>query len=198
MLRKLNRDGIAITSASALFGGDDDLKELKAAVDRLQDDLAERLDAARLAANDPDASGKKPFFFRLLGDTDPLLIDDGLRADNVYVRYPLQGPIPRIADAYFRMYARLYDYNVWYNFATQLPPRQSQRCRQHLPTGPRTQGDCQRDARPTSGPHHGSTRRVRRAGTRRRVSGSARLHHVAAASGSADGDTPVAMSIPKR
>ena len=126
VLRALNRDGIAITSVSALFGGDDNLKELKAAVDRLKDDLADRLATARAVASDPDAKGEKPFVIRLLGETAPLLADDALRTNEIYLRYPLQDPIPRIVDAYFGMCALLHDYNVWYNFATRLPPRQSQ------------------------------------------------------------------------
>ena len=126
VLKDLDRDGIAITSVSALFAGDGYLKELNAAVDQLEDELAEPLAAARAAANAPEAEGKKPFVFKLLGKKPPLRAKEVPQTNDVYLRYPLQDPISRIADAYFGMYARLHHYNVWCNFATQLPARQSQ------------------------------------------------------------------------
>ena len=126
VLRDLNRDGIALTSVSALFADGGHLQALQAAAYDVQERMAESLVVAQEAANDPNAGDRKPFVVPLLGDTGPRLAAEAPRPASVFARYPLQDPISRIADAYFSMYARLHHYNVWRNFATRLPARESQ------------------------------------------------------------------------
>ena len=126
VLRDLNRDGVALTSIAALFADDGRLQALQAAAEDLQDRMAESLATAREAASDSGAAGKKPFVVALLGDIGPRLAAEAPRPTDLFARYPLQDPISRIADAYFGMYARLHHYNLWRNFATRLPARESQ------------------------------------------------------------------------
>nr|MBA3442989.1 hypothetical protein [Pyrinomonadaceae bacterium] len=87
--------------------------ELSAAVEGLEYEQREQLAAARTAADDRDGKQKKTFIFPLLGERPTLDPSD------VYVRFALQKPIPRIANAYFGMYTRLRFYNVWHTFTTQ-------------------------------------------------------------------------------
>lgn len=120
VLADLNRDGIAITSAHTLLGAGSCYDELGAAVDGLEKDLTNRLKAARTAADDADAVGRKTFIVELLG-ARPVL-----DPNTVYARFALQKPILQIANAYFGMYTWLRYYNVWHTFATQGPARESQ------------------------------------------------------------------------
>lgn len=97
VLKDLNRNGVAMTSTGA----------------------------ARAAADGRDAPSReenfeKVFLFPLLGDR-PVL-----DANDIHVRFALQKPILRIANAYFGMYGRLRYYNVWHNFPTQSQARASQ------------------------------------------------------------------------
>jgi hypothetical protein len=115
----LNRDGVAITNASALVGTHA-FDELKAEVDKLEKDLGDSLATARTAASDPEAIGSKTFNVELLGSR-PVL-----DPDSIYARFALQDPILQIANAYFGMYTRLRYYNVWHTFATQSQARESQ------------------------------------------------------------------------
>lgn len=118
VLKDLDRYGIAITSANTLLGSDSLYGELRGAAYRLERDMAKEIAAARAAAYDP--GGHKGFIFSLLGDRP------ALEANAVYARFALQEPILQIANAYFGMHTRLRYFNVWYTFATQVPPRDSQ------------------------------------------------------------------------
>ena len=125
VLEDLNRDGVAMTSAGALLGPSSCFNELDEAVDKLKHDLADQLAAGRAAAHGRDAPSReenfeKVFLFPLLGDR-PVL-----DANDIHVRFALQKPILRIANAYFGMYGRLRYYNVWHNFPTQSQARASQ------------------------------------------------------------------------
>ena len=118
VLSELNRNGVAVTSVQALLGADSCYSELEAAVARLERDLSEQIAATREAANRAD--GWKTYLLELLG-RHPLL-DPG----SIYARFALQPDILRIANAYFGMHTRLRLYNVWRNFVTVTPPRNSQ------------------------------------------------------------------------
>lgn len=113
VLEDLNRDGVAMTSAGALLAQDSCYHELTETVGGLERKLAEHLGAARAAAHDQTViDQKKNYLFPLLGER-PVL-----DTDSVYVRFALQKPILRIANAYFGMYIRLRHYNVLHTFTT--------------------------------------------------------------------------------
>jgi len=98
--------------SESLFG------ELKATVDELENDLSDQIARARAAANDPE--GWKTFLLELLGKR-PVL-----DPNSIHVRFALENPILQIANAYFGMRTVLRYYNVWHNFPTRLPARDSQ------------------------------------------------------------------------
>jgi hypothetical protein len=115
----LNRDGVAVTSVGALLNGNTWFGELQNAVTTLEKENADRLAAVKRAC-DKGAIGQKAFNVELLGENpvlDPL---------TVYARFALQGPLLRVANAYFGMYTRLRYYNIWHTFATASEARESQ------------------------------------------------------------------------
>lgn len=118
VLAELNRNGIAITSAGALFGANSLYPELTAAIEGLERSLATRIAQAQAEAENPE--NHKSYIFNMLGDSPPLDPHD------IHVRFALQKPVLQIANAYFGMYTRLRYYNVWHTFATRIPPRDSQ------------------------------------------------------------------------
>jgi hypothetical protein len=120
VLTDLNRDGVAMTTSEALLGPDSMFGELETTVNELELSLADRIAAARRAANDSESIGQKTFIYELLGNRPKL------DPHSVYARFGLQKPILQIANAYLGMYSRLSDYNVWHNFVTQVDPRESQ------------------------------------------------------------------------
>jgi hypothetical protein len=119
VLDALNRDGIAITSVSALLGKSALFQELQTAVERAERDCAAEIEALRRQANDPRI-GAKTFLFQLLGDRPKLDVQ------GVWARFALQDGILNIANAYFGMFTRLRDYNVWRTFVTSGEARESQ------------------------------------------------------------------------
>jgi len=121
VLKDLNRDGIAMASVESLFGEKSCYDELASSVERLELERVAELAAARETANREDASRtEKSFILPLLGPR-PLL-----DITNVWVRFALQKPLLRVANAYFGMYTRLRYYNVWHTFTTRGESRSSQ------------------------------------------------------------------------
>lgn len=123
VLNDLNRDGIAVTSVSELFGGgenDGNFAELEAAVRELLENRAAELNDLKLAANDEKAIGNKTFNVELLGS------EVNFDPESIFARFALQNVFLNIADAYFGMLVKLRYYNVWYTFATRSKPRESQ------------------------------------------------------------------------
>ncbi len=119
ILRDLNRDGIATTTAAALFGADPGYAELEAAVHAIEREQAGELEARRKAANQT-GSEHKSFIYELLGPR-PML-----DTNTPYARFALNDRILQIANAYFGMYTRLREYNVWHTFVSSAGARQSQ------------------------------------------------------------------------
>src|SRR5439155_21226147 len=115
----LNRDGVAMTSASALLGWESCFDELSAEVTHLQDSLRDEIAAARSEAEAVEI-GKKTFHLQYLGSTP------ALDPECIYARFALQPSILRIANAYFGMLTRMRYYNVWHNFPSQAQARESQ------------------------------------------------------------------------
>lgn len=120
VLGDLNRDGIAITSANALLGPVSLFDEVDGTVMRMEEERAAELDELRRAASDTSSLASKAYLCELLGTTPPL------ETGSVFARFALQDPILDVANAYFGMYTRMRQYNVWHNFVNQAPPRQSQ------------------------------------------------------------------------
>lgn len=116
----LNRDGIAVTSAQALFGPNSCFDELCESFDRLQHSLKDQVTEAREQAASCKDAGEKSFIFEYLG-TEPVL-----NLSEIYARFALNQNILRIANAYLGMHTRLRYYNIWHTFATQDEPRESQ------------------------------------------------------------------------
>jgi hypothetical protein len=120
VLESLNRDGVAITSASALFGSNSSYEELTTSVVKTQHELAAKIEAARLESHSNGALGTKSFIHPLLGERPTL------DPQSVYARFALQNSVLKIANAYLGMCARLRYYNVWHTFVSGGEPRQSQ------------------------------------------------------------------------
>lgn len=120
VLTSLNRDGLAITSASALLGSSACYSKLNDAIDRLELEQAAQLAQARRQADVADKIGDKTFVLQLLGEK-PLF-----EPESVYARFALQPPILQIANAYFGMYTRLRYYDVWHTLTTKTDARESQ------------------------------------------------------------------------
>jgi hypothetical protein len=120
VLADLNRDGIAITSAKALFGQDLCFDELCQAFDRLQLSVSDHLSRARENAFSTEEVGEKSFIFEYLGHS-PVL-----DPREVYARFALHENVLQIANAYLGMHTRLRYYNIWHTFATQAEARESQ------------------------------------------------------------------------
>jgi hypothetical protein len=119
VLHDLNRDGIAITTADALFGADRAYADLAAEVERLEREQAPQLEAIR-NANGSGRAVEKSFLHELLGprpELDPT---------TPCARFALNQRILRIANAYFGMYTRLRTYNVWHTFVSSTDAKQSQ------------------------------------------------------------------------
>ena len=121
VLRELNRDGVAITSARDLLGTDSCYPQLEAAVAKLEEDLSEKLAARRTVAETQETGENvKLYLVELLGERPRLDPND------IFVRFALQPSILRLANAYVGMYTHLSYFNVWHNFATHREAIHSQ------------------------------------------------------------------------
>ena len=121
VLTELQDKGVAITSADKLLGKQSAFEELNSAVERLERyDLADKIAALRVHADDETGILEKTFILSLLGD------EPELDPQSVYARFGLQKPVLQLANAYFGMYTRLRYYNIRHTFATRGRARQSQ------------------------------------------------------------------------
>jgi hypothetical protein len=120
VLGDLKRDGVARSTVSALPGDGASFTELSRRVERLEEELAGPIAAARAEALTRESIGEKTFIFDLLGEHPPF------DPESVFARFALQPAILGLANAYFGMYTRLRYYNVWHTFVTQAPARESQ------------------------------------------------------------------------
>ncbi|MDX2041253.1 MAG: phytanoyl-CoA dioxygenase family protein [Acidobacteriota bacterium] len=119
ILSELNQNGIAISSVDKLLPDSSLFAEMCREVEQLELAFADRLAAARVAANQ-DTESLKTFIFKLLGEV-PVL-----DPQSVYARFALQQEILHIANAYFGMFTQLRYYNVWHTLASQSRARESQ------------------------------------------------------------------------
>jgi hypothetical protein len=129
VLDTLNTDGIAITSVPRLLADESLFRELQDTVATAERERAAEIEALRKKANHPEI-GSNTFLVQFLGDRPKLDVN------SIYARFALQNSILDIANAYFGMYTRLRDYNVWRTFVTSGQARESQlwhRDREDLP-----------------------------------------------------------------
>jgi hypothetical protein len=121
VLQTLNRQGVAVTSASRLLGASPLFDELSRAVDARERQMADAIDRARAgAAGTNPGAVQKEFIFPLLGERPTLDTSD------IHLRFALETPLLAIANAYFGMYTRLKYYNVWHTFTTRGDAHSSQ------------------------------------------------------------------------
>jgi hypothetical protein len=120
VLRELNRNGVAITSARDFLGTDSCYPQLEAAVAKLEQDLAGKLAARRTIAETQTQEDIKLYLLELLGERPRLDPND------IFVRFALQHSILRLANAYVGMYTHLRYFNVWHNFTTRREAAHSQ------------------------------------------------------------------------
>ncbi len=120
VLKALNREGVAMTSAEALLGPGSCYHELCSTVEDLQATLAAEIIKAQTSADEAGAVGEKKFILEYLGRNPRF--DSG----SVYARFALQRNILGIANAYLGMRSRLRYYNVWHTLPTKRDPRESQ------------------------------------------------------------------------
>jgi hypothetical protein len=120
VLGDLQRDGVAMTSVSALLGSDDLLVEMQQAAAQLEQDKIEEITATREAAAARGDVGKKTYLVELLGGiatADPC---------SPWARVALAPGVRSVSNGYFGMLTQVRDYNVWRNVASDSPLRESQ------------------------------------------------------------------------
>ena len=120
VLAALQRDGVAVSSVSALLGSDDLLREMQQAAAVLEEQKAEQLAATRRAAADRGHVGQKTYLVELLGSiptADPC---------SPWARMALSPQVRGVANGYFGMLTQVRDYNVWRNVRSDSPLRESQ------------------------------------------------------------------------
>jgi Phytanoyl-CoA dioxygenase (PhyH) len=115
VLDSLRCNGIAITTVEDL-GVQDAFNELDKAVWTLEATLSNTINQAR---EQVDAPGFKTYLLELLGPRPVLDPKD------IFVRFGLQPVILSLVNSYFGMYVRLRSFNVWHNFPSGSPPRNS-------------------------------------------------------------------------
>jgi hypothetical protein len=120
LVAMLNQDGIAVTSVDDLLGHSLEFKELYLTVADLLEDKKEEIAALKLNADEAVSIGNKTFNLEALGSE--LSFDP----ESVFARFALNRTFLNIADAYFRMRAKLRYYNVWYTAASASTARESQ------------------------------------------------------------------------
>ena len=120
VLADLQRDGVAVSSVSALLGSDDCLVEMRQAAAALEGQKATERAAAREAARARGQVGQKTYLVELLGSiptADPC---------SPWARFALAPPVRSVANGYFGMVTQVRDYNVWRNVRSETPLRESQ------------------------------------------------------------------------
>ena len=120
VLEDIQRDGVAVTSVSALLGSDDLLVEMQQAAGELERQHADELATAREAAAARGDVGQKTYLVELLGSiatADPC---------SPWARMALAPAVRSVANGYFGMLTQVRDYNVWRNVASDSPLRESQ------------------------------------------------------------------------
>ena len=120
ILNQLNRDGIALSSINNLLTNCSEFNKLGSAVEGILESRRDEIAELETSAADTTKIGSKTFNLELLGSE--LTFD----SSDIFSSFALSPALLNIANAYLRMYAQLRYYNVWYTFATNTAPRESQ------------------------------------------------------------------------
>ena len=120
IVSSLMRDGIAITSAVDLLGSSTEIDDLERETRKQLDERSDEISELRSKAVCDTEVGSKTFNLELLGSV--LTFDPA----SIFARFALNHSMINIANAYFRMRARLRYYNVWLTFASHSDARESQ------------------------------------------------------------------------
>ena len=120
ILTELDANGVAVTTAQQLFGGQSIYDDLAITVDRMEQENASVLEQGRASANGLGPIGKKTYMHKYFGDRQVL------DPESIFTRFALDRRILQIANGYFGMYTRLRSYNVWHTFPTKMEARESQ------------------------------------------------------------------------
>lgn len=120
LVTKLDRDGIVVTSIDSLLEDNSDFADLDSAVASLLERKEREIADLKLNAGNETDIGKKTFNLEMLGS------DLTFDAAEVFARFALSDSLLNIANAYFKMFAVLRYYNVWYTAATNSTARESQ------------------------------------------------------------------------
>lgn len=120
IVKKLWKDGIAITSVEEFLGGWEKLTEFEKLFNSMQEFRRDEIQDLKSKANDEQAIGEKVFNLEMLGST--VEFDD----KNPIARLALDESILSIANSYFGMIVKLRYYNIWHTFATNRSARESQ------------------------------------------------------------------------
>jgi hypothetical protein len=120
IVKRLNEDGIAISSVDSLPSLEGEFEGLCSAADRLIDEKMESISKLRRSADDDEQIGSKTFNLEMLGSQ--LLFDP----KSTFARFALNRTFVSIANRYFQMCAKLRYYNVWLTAASRSKARESQ------------------------------------------------------------------------
>jgi len=117
IVEDLRRDGVAITTVGSLFWDMRLYDELDAEVRTLERKMAKEIMEGRQRR---EGEAFKTYLVELLGPR-PVL-----DPESSFVRFALAPEILNVANRYFGLLTKLRSFNVWLNFATSAPPRNSQ------------------------------------------------------------------------
>lgn len=121
LLDDLNRDGVVVTTAEALFGTRTAYEELERAAGALMAERAGEVAELRRALSRGDVvEAEKDFLIALLGDA--LSLDPACPL----ARFALDERFSRLSAAYYGMRTQLRYFNVWHTLADARGPRKSQ------------------------------------------------------------------------
>jgi hypothetical protein len=120
IVKCLNQDGIAFSSAEELLTENSSFMKLDSVVNNLLETRKEEIAQLKSRANNKTAIGNKTFNLELLGS------ELTFNAENVFAKFALNQTLLNIANAYFQMYAKVRYYNVWKTFASTSEARESQ------------------------------------------------------------------------
>lgn len=120
IVKRLNEDGIAISSVDSLPGLRSEFESLCSAAESLIDEKMESIGHLRRSADDDEQIGSKTFNLEMLGSQ--LQFDP----QSTFANFALNRTFVGIANQYLQMCAKLRYYNVWLTAASRSKARESQ------------------------------------------------------------------------
>lgn len=124
---RLRRDGVAVTSMHDLLGSDELMDAVMRRVEGLIEANSEELASRARRLGERDGSFDKPYLLEMLGPMPTVRSDDPL------ARLVAHPRVRGVAEAYSGMRLRVYDYNAWFNIASDGEATLSQKWHRDLP-----------------------------------------------------------------